>query len=44
VKLPLFLPLDHVMQRQGIRVLDVRLAPGAGGSDHFPVVVDFQVE
>jgi endonuclease/exonuclease/phosphatase (EEP) superfamily protein YafD len=44
LKPPLFLPLDQVMQRQGIRVLDVRLAPGAGGSDHFPVVVDFQVE
>ena len=44
LRVPLFLPLDQVMQRQGIRVLKVELAPSSGGSDHFPVVVDFQVE
>ena len=41
--LPPFLPLDHVMTRGGIAVVNVERAPSAGGSDHYPVIVDFYV-
>lgn len=41
---PLFLPLDQVMVRGGIRVLDVERGASSGGSDHFPVVVDFSID
>lgn len=39
---PAFLPLDHVMSRNGIIVHAVELGD-ASGSDHAPVIVDFSV-
>lgn len=41
--IPLFLALDHVMTRGGITVTDVRLGASPGGSDHYPLIVDFTV-
>lgn len=40
--LPAFLPLDHIMSREGIQVHNVFTGP-ASGSDHLPVIADFSV-
>lgn len=40
--LPLFLPLDHIFTR-GVQVHDLARARVPGGSDHYPVVMDFSV-
>jgi len=40
--LPLWIPLDHCLCSPGIRVLHREVGPSIG-SDHYPVIVDFQL-
>jgi endonuclease/exonuclease/phosphatase (EEP) superfamily protein YafD len=40
---PLALPLDHCLVSEKVRVVDRWIGPD-GGSDHFPLVVDVQLE
>ncbi len=39
---PLWIPIDHVLFSEGIRIRHREIGP-AIGSDHYPVIVDFQV-
>jgi endonuclease/exonuclease/phosphatase (EEP) superfamily protein YafD len=39
--IPLFLPIDHILTRGDLTVTMVRRAASPGGSDHYPVVMDF---
>jgi endonuclease/exonuclease/phosphatase (EEP) superfamily protein YafD len=40
--LPLWIPIDHALFSEGIRIRHREIGP-ALGSDHYPVIVDFQV-
>ncbi|NJM10656.1 MAG: hypothetical protein HC889_00910 [Synechococcaceae cyanobacterium SM1_2_3] len=39
---PLWTPIDHVLFSRGIRILQRQIA-SAMGSDHYPVIVEFQI-
>ncbi|NOZ31837.1 MAG: hypothetical protein GXP01_01915 [Alphaproteobacteria bacterium] len=41
IEIPLFLPIDHILTRGNLTVTLVRRAASAGGSDHYPVIMDF---